>query len=612
MRSVLRAWRAFQARTPAERIRLLRTLAGHARAHGLRSALGRITATAAVDGNRDAYAVWCETHTPGGAELDRMRRESATWPIQPHISIVTAVYNTDPRWLLACADSVVAQTYPHWQWSLANDGSNKAETLAALEAIAARDPRIVVTHAAANGGTAAASNLALSRATGSYVALLDHDDALMPHALHRVVEHLNGAGRDADVLYSDEDKLELDGTRCDAYFKPDWSPDLFRSSMYACHLLVIRRSLIEQVGGFRSAFDFSQDYDLMLRVMEQTTRIHHIPDVLYHWRKVPESTAVAGDRKPTAHGAGARALQDHLDRTGVPGEALDAGPAGLYRMKYRISGTPRVSIVMPTRDADGSLVRRTLEAIGRATAYPRVNLLLVSASGGVPQAMAGDIPITGLKADGDFRLPSWLNQAARATDDDHILVLHDDVAPLTPDWLEAMLELSIQPGVGAVGAKLYYSHGALQHIGLLAGVNGVFGRPFQGFAPETVGYYSGANCIRNYTAVSAACLMTRREVWARVGGFDEALAGPAADLDYGLRVGEAGLRVVFTPYARLTHHETGGVSQRQLTPGESAHLRRRWGARLDVDPFYNPNLSRVAVDYRVDPQAGIGATAPRI
>ena len=570
------------------RIRLLRTLAGHARAHGLRSALGRIQATAAVDGNRDAYVVWCETHTPDQAALERMRRESATWSAQPQITILTAVYNTDPRWLLACADSVIEQTYPHWQWSLADDGSTREETLAALRTIAARDSRIVVTHAAKNGGTAAASNLALSRATGTYVALLDHDDALMPHALHRVVEHLNGAGRDADVLYSDEDKLELDGTRCDAYFKPDWSPDLFRSSMYACHLLVIRRSLMEQVGGFRSAFDFSQDYDLMLRVMEQTSRIHHIPDVLYHWRKVPESTALAGDRKPTAHGAGARALQDHLDRTGVAGEVLDAGPAGLYRMKYRITGTPYVSIVMPTRDPHGPLVRRTLEAIGRNTAYPHVDLLLVSSSGEVPQLPKGHLRMRGLKADGEFRLPAWLNQGVRAAEGDHILVLHDDVEPLTPEWLEAMLELSIQPGVGAVGAKLYYAHGSLQHIGLLAGVNGVFGRPFQGFAPETVGYYSGANCIRNYSAVSAVCLMTRRDVWERVGGFDEALAGPAADLDYGLRVCEAGLRVVFTPYARLTHHESGGISQRQLTPEESAHLRRRWGTRLDEDPVLQP------------------------
>jgi GT2 family glycosyltransferase len=194
-----------------------------------------------------------------------------------------------------------------------------------------------------------------------------------------------------------------------------------------------------------------------------------------------------------------------------------------------------------------------------------------------------------------------VNQGVRASKGEHVLVMHDDAEPREPGWLEAMLELSVQPGVGAVGAKLYYSHGALQHIGLLAGVNGVFGRPFQGFAPETVGYFSAANCIRNYTAVSAACLMTRREVWDRIGGFDEALFGPAADLDYGLRVGEAGWRVVFTPYARLTHHESGGISQRPLSAAEHAHLVQRWGPRLDVDPYYNPNLSRAAVDYRVDP-----------
>ena len=231
------------------------------------------------------------------------------------------------------------------------------------------DTRIHVHRLPLNRGISAASNAALAAAGGDYVALMDHDDALLPHALFRLIERLNRGGPRPDVVYSDEDKLDLDGRRCDAYFKPDWSPDLFRSSMYACHLLAIRRDLVEAVGGFRSAFDFSQDYDLLLRVVERTDRIAHIADVLYHWRKTPASTALAGEAKPAAHGAGARALRAHLDRQGIGGEIVDAGPPGLYRVRYALNGRPLVSIVMPTRDPGSDAVRQTLSAL--ATADPR-------------------------------------------------------------------------------------------------------------------------------------------------------------------------------------------------------------------------------------------------
>jgi GT2 family glycosyltransferase len=258
-----------------------------------------------------------------------------------------------------------------------------------------------------------------------------------------------------------------------------------------------------------------------------------------------------------------------MDRLGIAGEVVDAGPSGLYRIKYRIAGHPRVSVLMPTRDADSPVLGRTLLSI---------------------RGVAAEVP---------FNFSAWVNQARRHAEGDHLLVMHDDLDPLHPEWLESMLELSQQSWIGAVGAKLYYPHGALQHTGLIVGINGLFGRPFQGFAPETVGYYSGANCIRNYSAVSHACLMTRREVFDRVGGFDEALPSQASDVDYGLRVCEAGLRVVYTPYARLTHYESGGLSQVPVTAAQRAHLEARWSARLAMDPYYNPNLTRLHLDYRL-------------
>lgn len=528
-----------------------------------------------------------------------MRADADRFKYRPLISIITATYNTDPRWLDAAADSVIAQAYPHWEWSVGDDGSTDQGTLDALDRLAARDGRIAVQRAAQNSGVSAASNLALSQTRGDFVALMDHDDALLPHALFRIVERLNEPGLQPDVVYSDEDKLDEAGVRCDAYFKPDWAPDLFRSSMYACHLLVIRRSIVEEAGGFRSEFDFSQDYDLMLRVMERTDRIDHIPDVLYHWRKVPASTALSGEAKPTAHGAGARALQSHLDRQGIAGEVADAGPSGLYRIKYRIVGHPQVSILMPTRDVDSPVLGRSLAGIAALTSYPHVDVVLVSESGGVPSASPAGLRIQGLRAEGPFNFSAWVNQARRHADGEHLLVMHDDLEPLDPEWLESMLELSAQPWIGAVGAKLFDQRGSLRHIGLIVGLNGLAGRPFEGHAAETVGYYSGANCIRNYSAVSAECLMTRKVVFEQVGGFDEGLTMQASEVDYGLRVGAAGLRVVYTPYSRLRQHGVEGREERPISATELARLRARWGSRLDVDPSYNPNLSREFLDYRI-------------
>jgi len=600
MSSLRRAWSAFRSKPRAERVQLLRKAVARLRADGLGATLAWARAGGAESRRADRYGDWVRRHTPDAAALERMRIQSAGFAYRPVISIITAAYNTAPALLDAAADSVMAQAYPAWEWHIADDGSTDHGTVVALERIAGRDARITVHRAPANGGISAASNLARTHAHGDYLALLDHDDALMPHALFRVVERLNDSSPMPDVVYSDEDKLDLDGNRCDAYFKPDWSPDLFRSSMYACHLLVLRRSLVDEVGGFRSEFDFSQDYDLLLRVIERTDRIAHVADVLYHWRKTAASTALAGEAKPTAHGAGARALQAHLDRQRIPGRILDAGPPGLYRVKYGIPGRPLVSIVMPTRDPLAEAVAHALTHLAEATRYPEYDVVLVSSTGETPRHTPAGLQASGVRAPGPFNVAAWLNAGVRASRGVHVLALHDDVRPRDPEWLEALLELSVQPWIGAVGAKLYGRDGSLQHVGLVVGLGGLAGAPFRGFAADTVGYYSGANCIRNYSAVSGACLMTRREVFQRVGGFDEALPGEGADVDYGLRVCAAGLHVAFTPYARLTHLESGGVSGRRLTPAEHAHLRQRWGRRLEVDPFYNRNLTSREPDYRVD------------
>jgi GT2 family glycosyltransferase len=534
-----------------------------------------------------------------------MTSEADAFAYRPLISVITPVYNTDAHWLEACAASVRAQAYSHWQWCIGNDGSTREETRAALDRIAASDLRIRLIHAERNGGIAAATNLALGHAEGEYVALMDSDDALLPHALYEVAAHLNHVSPRADVVYSDEDKLDLNGQRCDAYFKPDWSLDLFLSSMFVCHLLVARRQLVLDVGAFRSEFDYSQDYDLMLRLMEKATRIDHIPTILYHWRKIPMSGALVGDAKPTAHTAAQKAIQDHLNRSGIQGHVEDAGPPGLHRVRYHIPATPLVSIILPTRGSASTTLSATIGALVASTAYANFEVVIVSDDGAVPEearATLARVPHRierSARGDRPFNLSATINQGVAASRGEHVLVLHDDAQPRNRDWLTAMLELSTQPGIGAVGAKLFYPHGALQHAGLILGVNGVAGRPFQGHSPATLGYYSGAICIRGYSAVSGACLMTRREVFERVGGFDEGLPLHWSDVDYCLKVGAGGYRVVFTPYAELTHAEAGQLEQLPPAAGSLERLRARWGDRLARDPYYNPNLTREFLDYRV-------------
>lgn len=553
MQDLVRAWRSFRAQPWTDRSRLIRQLARHAGAHGVRSALHRLrhqgAASAAIS---DGYEAWCEAHTPTPAILVRMRAAADGFTYRPLVSIITPVYNTDPRWLEACADSVVAQVYPHWQWSLGNDGSTRADTIAALERIAARDSRIIVSHAPVNGGIAAASNLALSRAEGEWVALMDSDDALLPHALFRMVEHLNRPGGRPDVVYSDEDKLDLDGRRCEAYFKPDWSPDLFLSNMYVCHLLMARRALVHEVGAFRTAFDFSQDYDLMLRLMERASRIDHVADILYHWRKLPQSGASVGDAKPAAHVAGRRALQDYLDRRGVAGEIEDAGPAGFYRVRYRLTRQPLVSIV-----TSGVTARERLGRLVTATAWLRVELV---------------------------------DDASAATGD-YLLFVGRDVTPADGVWLEALLEVAEQPGVGVSAPRILDHRGRLHDIGLVLGGGVLAARPLSGWPAQHGGYFGNAIAIRNVAAVGGSCLLTPRAVWDALGGFEPTLSPDARAVDYSLKVREAGYRVAVTPWSTLVI-ESGGERELSIGADDAACLGRRWGTSVEADPYHNPNLPK--------------------
>lgn len=598
MASLYRAWQTLRTRSPATQRRLLQQAIATVRSEGLGAALRWARARARPPSQAGAYRAWCQRQALDAASLAALRASSAEWRVQPTISILTPAYNTAPRWLEAAADSVLAQAYERWEWCITDDGSSDPGSREAVARLAARDPRIRVHRAATRGGVSAASNLALARASGEFVALLDHDDVLAPHALASVVALLNAREGALDVVYSDEDKLDEDGRRCDPYFKPDWSPDLFRSSMYACHLLVLRRALVEEVGGFRSAFDFSQDYDLVLRVIERTSRIGHVPDVLYHWRKTPTSTARAGEAKPTAHQAGARALQAHLDRQGIAGRVLDAGPPGLYRVQYAIEGRPGVSVVVPTLDPASPARRAWLERLVAATDYRPLEIVFVSRAGTAPATTTTGVVVRSVGARTAPTYAALVNQGAGIASAPYLLILGDEVSPQHPEWLDAMLELATRPWVGVVGAKLFDGGGRLQHIGLVLRPDGAVGRPFAGYPRDVLGYFSNAICIRNCSAVSGACLMTPKAMFEQVGGLDPRLGRGGAEVDYALRVSAGGRLVVVTPYARLTQESTGDALD---GPGDDdrRRLRERWGERLSVDPFYSPHLSGEAVDYRI-------------
>jgi glycosyltransferase involved in cell wall biosynthesis len=391
--------------------------------------------------------------------------------------------------------------------------------------------------------------------------------------------------------------------------------------MYTCHFMVARRDLVAAVGGFRAGYEGAQDYDLVLRMLdrlgEPTTAIHHIPRILYHWRKLPESTASAGAAKPWAIDAGRRALDDYVRRHDLDAEVQPGGATGLYRIRRAIRGRPLVSIVIPTSGKPTRRDGRTLDMLAQAirsivqgTSYDNYELIIVLS--GVPggdhrlaesslRALEGTRhQIVPCERVGLFNFAASINAGAGAARGDHLLLLNDDIEVIMPEWLSAMLELSQEAAIGAVGPKLLYPDGRLQHIGIVLGVAGVAAHPFHQHPGVSPGYAGSAMIVRNYSAVTGACLMTRRELFETIGRFDERFPSDFNDIDYCLRLRQAGYRIVYTPWAQLYHHESASFGIRRQDYAALAEMRRRWGALIDNDPFYNPNLTRDFPDYRLD------------
>lgn len=571
------------------------------RSRGLRGAVAKLYQPALPVAG-DTYRAWLETYDrPRKDEAALVRNHMEQMAVRPTFSIVVPVYNTPLPALEQMIASVRAQLYPHWELCIADDNSTSPDVRPLLERYAALDARIKVVIRSQNGNISACSNSALDLAAGDYVALLDHDDLLAPHALATMADAI-ARHPDADIFYSDEDKLDANGRRYDPYFKPDFNRELLYGQNFINHLSVFRTSAMREVGGFRLGFEGSQDYDLVLRLVAHTKGpIIHVPHVLYHWRLYPGAQTFSSTQLERASLAARRALAEHLAARGQIA-VVEAGAGGYHRVRRTMENWPRVSVVVPTRD-HADILGECMRGLLDQTDYPDLEIIIADNDSREPATSAffDKMAARGVKivpCPGPFNYSKINNDAVRQAQGEHLLFLNNDISVIEPGWLKEMAALMQERDVGAVGAKLFYPDGTLQHGGVTLGILGVAGHTSLGAARHFPGYFGQLGLARDVSCATAACLLVRRSVFERLGGFDEThLKVAFNDVDLCIRIGQLGYRIVWTPYAQLVHHEsktrgtdTSGEKLRRFQQ-EVGYMRQRWADVLDADPYWNPNLS---------------------
>jgi GT2 family glycosyltransferase/glycosyltransferase involved in cell wall biosynthesis len=555
----------------------------------------------------EPYAAWLRVNQWNPrAEIALQDRLAAHRAQLPKISVIMPVYNPPLRFLTCAIHSLKRQIHPDWQLCLADDASTDPRIQPYLQDLT-RDPRITVTCRETNGHISAATNSAAALATGDFLLLMDQDDELSIDALAEIALYL-ADHPDTDLLYSDSDKIDEHGRRYDPHFKPDWSPELLLSYMYAGQVLVVRRSLFEQLGGLRLGFEGSQDHDLALRAGERARQVGHLPYILYHWRGVRGSTACSGHEKPYSFQAGRNAVQAALERRGSPGQAFQPDWAqrsgnGIYQIRFPNTG-PSVTVIIPTHNR-ADLLQRCLHSLGKTT-YRDYRILVVDNENHQPAArryldqLEHEVVSIPNRPGQGFSFSYLMNEAVRRVSTDYVLLLNDDTEVITPEWLSSMVGHAELPGVGAVGALLRYQDGKVQHAGVVQGIDGLCDHAFKLTPQGDYGYLSYIAMTRNCAAVTAACLLTRRALFLEVGGFDE-VRFPVAynDPDYCYRLRQRGYRIVYTPNAELLHHEgqTRGFGDR---PQEIAAYRHAF--KTLIDPYLNPNLSREHPGFTLTPR----------
>jgi O-antigen biosynthesis protein len=562
----------------------------------VRKQLHRPNKSKPYENSANEYQTWLERHRVSAARLPAMREEARNFVHQPLVSIVTPIFNPTVAGLEEAIASVLAQAYENWELILIDDASTDPDTLAALPRLAQCDARIRFGRREQNGGISAASNDGLALARGDWVGFLDHDDLLEPDALFEVVRLLQ-SHPDADLIYSDEDRLTENGFE-KPLLKPDWSPDYFLSYNYLSHFTCLRRALLDETGLFQPQYDGVQDYDLYLRMSERTRRIYHVPRVLYHWRRTATSTADNIWRKPRALDAGKCAIEDHLERRGEPGHVIIDWRTYAYWVKREIRLEEKVSILIPAGECIESLAR-CVESLTSITRYHNYEVVIVASNTPSDEARAyfSSTPHRVLHFPGPSNLSGRNNFAVEQTSAPWLLFLDDDLETIDGDWLTTMAEHVQRREVGAVGARLLAPDNTVQHAGMVIGVGDIADYAFRGFPADHPGVNRQLQITRNYTAVTGACLLTRRDVFNEVGGFDaERLPSAYSDVDLCLKMRRAGYLIVYTPFARLYHHRS--IDRARTAEPEAAKvMRERWAGVLQRDPYYNPNLSRARGDF---------------
>jgi glycosyltransferase involved in cell wall biosynthesis len=570
--------------------------------HG--KAEGRLPAYSRFNTDRNNYPKWIlEFDTLTHRERSAMRTLNQRFNYKPLISIVMPVYNPNPIWLKEAIESVREQIYLDWELCIADDASTNSEIRPILERYACEDERIKVTFREKNGHISAASNSALSLAQGEWIALLDHDDLLAEHALFWVAEAIN-KHPGISLIYSDEDKIDENGVRSGPYFKCDWNPDLFYSHNLITHLGVYRSELVNKIEGFRIGFEGSQDYDLALRCIEQIApnQIHHIPRVLYHWRMHAESTAQSSESKPYAMIAGERAINEHFQRQGVNANA-ELEVYG-YRVRYALpKSLPLVSLIIPTRNGL-KLLKQCIESILTKTTYSNYEILIMDNGSDEPatllylQGLAIESRIRVIRDGRPFNYSALNNAAVKFAKGEIVGLINNDIEVISPDWLSEMVSHALRPDVGAVGARLWYANDTLQHGGVIISLGGVAAHSHKHLQRGNPGYLGRATLTQSLSAVTAACLLIRKSIFNSLGGLNEIdLQIAYNDVDFCLRVRDAGYRNIWTPYAELYHHESASrgyedTPEKKLRfEKETAYMKKSWGKVLHYDPAYSPNLT---------------------
>lgn len=561
------------------------------------------------------YGPWYQAYVPDQETLEAQKKHKFDY--RPLISIAVPAYQTPVEFLKQMIESLISQTYPEWELCIANASPDNEEMQRVLADYSEKDSRVRFCNLKENLGIAENTNRAFSMAKGEFMGLLDHDDLLAPNALYEIVQALQDHPQ-ADALYTDEDKVttELD-EHFQPHLKPDFNLDLLRSNNYICHFFVVRRSIVEKAGGFRKEFDGAQDYDFIFRCTENAREVLHVPEILYHWRTHKASTADNPASKMYAFEAGKRAIEANLERTGTKGVVSHTQDIGFYRVKYPVQGKPLVSVIIPNKDEKETL-QTCMEMLNNNTSYQNFEIIIIENNSTTDEIfryykeLSKDPRIHLLRWGKEFNYSAINNFGVAHAKGEYLLFLNNDIKSINPDWMEELLGVCQRPEVGGVGAKLIYPDNTIQHAGCVVGMGGIAGHMFVDMPADRTGYLHKASLLQDMSAVTAACLMMKKEVFEEAGGFTEELAVAFNDVDLCLKVRKNNHLIVYDPYAKLYHMESktrGAEDSKEKVrrfQTEIEYMRCHW---LDIlkngDPYYNKNLSLTKWNYSLKPIPGM-------